>query len=559
MSTNEADCTLGGVLAELGASTVGSEEPQLSRRVRAALIWLPGDPIPQDPNLLIVCPTLGYADNLDSIDALLAGSAPRMIVVPAPLAISAEQIRETAGVHYIHALDVITNAADIVATVTRSVEPAEESISRRLASLQRSFSQALAEQSPIPALLNRVKRVTNAAVTLIDARGEAVHTTAPIPRAMLYQEIRRTNAESQAIDIDGWRGIATRVSDPAEPDQHFGWLMAVSRRTDFPNPYSISAVHIAAALIETNRQMVSIARSQERAVRATVFREALALRPQRSDSALAGRITSLGISFERELRVIVVRPIRTPPKSQDRSDLLDLSARLERTFKTIGLIPLVTTHDDVLALLSQCSAATAHRLFIAHTRALPPVHIGIGRNVDDVGDIADSYNDAQLAVRALRRRSQGAGTMTYEDFDFATRLFADVGLDKIAARAEEFLRPVAGREALAEGLRTYFEHGQNINAAADALNIHHNSLRYRLSKIEEVLNLNLKEPAAVASAFLALTALDLSQPPTTRPRASGAKRRIDHANDTQIDGPVTVTAFPSPDAESFGVVRGSDD
>ena len=57
----------------------------------------------------------------------------------------------------------------------------------------------------------------------------------------------------------------------------------------------------------------------------------------------------------------------------------------------------------------------------------------------------------------------------------------------------------------------FFAHSQNMNAAADALSIDHNSLRYRLAKVEELLNVSLRDPAAVSSLFLALTARELER------------------------------------------------
>jgi PucR family transcriptional regulator, proline-responsive transcriptional activator len=47
----------------------------------------------------------------------------------------------------------------------------------------------------------------------------------------------------------------------------------------------------------------------------------------------------------------------------------------------------------------------------------------------------------------------------------------------------------------------YFLNGKNISAAADAIHIHRNTLIYRLSKAEEILSIDIKEPSA-KQAFL---------------------------------------------------------
>jgi len=208
----------------------------------------------------------------------------------------------------------------------------------------------------------------------------------------------------------------------------------------------------------------------------------------------------------------------------------------------------------VVALLVQADAAEISGL-LADQPGLTSVHRGIGRTIATVADVADSYHDAQLAVRTLRRTGSQSATMSYEDFDFATALFSAVGLDNMAGRAAAYLAPICDRDSLVEGLQAYFDHGQNIIAAADELNIHHNSLRYRLSKIEAALDVNLKDAGDIASVFLALTALDLSgrlraraPKPAARPRPGGPR-----AADVAASGAATDYLAAEP---SLGVIMG---
>jgi hypothetical protein len=90
--------------------------------------------------------------------------------------------------------------------------------------------------------------------------------------------------------------------------------------------------------------------------------------------------------------------------------------------------------------------------------------------------------------------------------------------------AQDFLSPLEERDALLDGLRSFLEHDQNINVAATALNIHHNSLRYRLAKVEELLQASLRDPATISSVFLALTALDMAQVGGRRSLPGGARK-----------------------------------
>jgi hypothetical protein len=109
------------------------------------------------------------------------------------------------------------------------------------------------------------------------------------------------------------------------------------------------------------------------------------------------------------------------------------------------------------------------------------------------------------------------------------------------------------RPPLAEGLQAFLSHDQNIMAAAESLNIHHNSLRYRLTKVEELLKVSLRQPSAISSLFLALAAIDFEQenvPSPSASRPSGRRRQV-----LDIDAPLS-TGYPTPIAENVGVVRG---
>ncbi|MFV8054802.1 PucR family transcriptional regulator [Mycobacterium sp. 48b] len=554
MADATSGCTLGMVLAELGpsASLIGNNEMWLNSSVSAAVIWLASDAPPDGDNLLIVCPA--PVTDTAILQPLLRSKQPRMVAVAAPAnqAVStflAEKSRQ-------HAIVVVENpraSADVIAAVARATQTADESISRRLASLQRTLSQALSDRSPIDSIMARLKRVCNATIVLIDRHGDALHATGPAPLSLLFSEIGKTASESQIIDVDGWHGVATRLVDSDSPDEHLGWLIATARRQPFPDPYAISAVHIAATLIEVNRRMTTVSRAQERAIRATVLEQALALRPSRDEPELAGRIAGLGITFGNPLRAVAIRPMRSVNRVKETDALERLAAAAGAALAAAGVAHLFTVRDHAVVLLVQADTAEICSL-LADQPGLTGVHRGIGRAIAAVADAADSYHDAQLAVRTLRRTESQSAAMCYEDFDFATALFSDVGLDSMAKRAAGYLAPILERDSLVEGLQAYFDHGQNIIAAADELHIHHNSLRYRLSKFEAALEVNLKDAGDIASVFLALTALDLSgwlRTRRTKPARPG--RGGPQAADIAVSG--APTDYPSGEP-SLGVIMG---
>jgi hypothetical protein len=543
------------VLTELGGEArllTGTEE-DLNRAVTGASV-VTDLALPTDDGVALICAGVSAPEDVERVYQRLPGSSSRMLVLTSPSPIPAEELRKRFREHVFIEFSGVVDPASVVMSIARSIEVPDVAVTRRLASLQRSFTQVLGEPEPVVALLTRLKTTCNATVALVDKRGQAVHATGPIPLSLLFGEISHTAADTQMLDIDGWRGIADRINDPSQAGEHVGWLVVIARREGFPDSYTLSAAHVATALVEASQRMTLVAREQERAIRAAVLEEALALRRTPDDPELAGRIASLGLGFTEELRAVVARPVRSAMGVRGRASARDLAAGLTRALEAWDIRHLISSRDRFVVLLVQASPATLRRVTVASEESIPAAHIGVGRPVRAVGEVTDSYHDAQLAVQSLGRSGRGPSLMTYEDFDFATRLFSDVGMDRMIEWARDFLAPLDQRSPLMEGLSAFFEHSQNMNAAADALSIHHNSLRYRLSKVEELLGLSLRDPSAVSSLFLALAARDLERVQAApRPRATRAARS---RQPSDVEAPRTPTDFVTPPVDRLGVVFG---
>jgi len=555
MTARARTIPLGMVLTELGgeARLLTASPEALDRTVTGASV-VTDLTLPADDGVVLICPDLATAEDIERLCARLPSSPSRLLILTTPSPIPVAELGVRFRGHVVVGTAGMVDPAVVVMSIARTIQVPDETVTRRLASLQRSLTQVLGEPEPVVALLARLKSTCNATVALVDKRGQAVHSTGPLPMSLLFGEVSHTMAETQMLDVDGWRGIADRINDPIQAGDHMGWLVVAARRDDFPDSYAVSAVHVAAALVEASLRMTLVARQQERAIRAAVLEEALALRRIPDDPELAGRIASLGLGFADELRSVVVRPVRSAPTGRGRAPAKDLADGLLRALEAWGISHLMSVRDKFVVLLVQASPATLRRLIVASADSIPPVHVGVGRPVRAVGEVTDSYHDAQLGVQSLSRSARAPSLMTYEEFDFATRLFSDVGTDRMIEWGRDFLAPLEERSPLMEGLSAFFEHSQNMNAAADALSIHHNSLRYRLAKVEELLGLSLRDPAAVSSLFLALAARDLERVQAgPRPRATRASQT---RQPSDVEAPRTPTDFAIPRLDRLGVVLG---
>jgi hypothetical protein len=285
-----------------------------------------------------------------------------------------------------------------------------------------------------------------------------------------------------------------------------GWLIVASRRETFPTAQDTAAIHIAASLADTARKMRVYADRQHDVIRATIFDEALDLHSVIEAPELTNRILASGIAFDRPLRVVsVLDPTTT------RTNSTALSRRgFDEVLASLDILYLRTSRNVLAVYLVQSDTDSLQRAIRANRDALRTLRLGIGREINVVSDIADSFADSLLAQKTLESRRGRDNFVAFEEFDFATRLFADVGLTKLFRASREYLAPIIEKEPIFDALRQYFVYAQNANATADALGIHHNTLRYRLSKVEELMDIRLNDPSAIASVFLAITAIELA-------------------------------------------------
>jgi sugar diacid utilization regulator len=498
---------------------------------------------------LVVIPREPSGQHLLRLQSALRQSVPHLVVLAGWPAADTASLSLDASEHIVVDAGADASAPEVTAVVDRLSRPADTSAVRQLTIIQRSLSQGLSGPSPVQDILDRLQTLSNATALIVSPRGRVRESTGPAPLRPLFEQISKTPASSQLVDVQGWHGIAIRLQASGSSGSSAGWLLLVSRREGFPDERSVAAAHIAGTLVETSRRMTSQIRVQELAIRSALFEQALALKPVREDAELASRLSALGISFPDPLRVMVATPRRDQSGPGQRAALQSLHESLALLLDGAEIVNFSTIRDDAVVFLANCDESQLQRMLKIDQPDVPS-HIGIGRNISHVGDIADSYTDAWLGIRSLRNRRTTEYVMSFEQFDLSTRLFSIAGIEAMVEWATEFLGPLMDKAPLVEGLRHYFALAQNINAAARVLNVHPNSLRYRLTKAEELLEVDLKDPAAISSLFLALTALEFAEehqedapiPRTARDRRADAS---ESAGSTRFG--------PQPMSRAFGV------
>lgn len=127
-----------------------------------------------------------------------------------------------------------------------------------------------------------------------------------------------------------------------------------------------------------------------------------------------------------------------------------------------------------------------------------PVCIGVGRPYHAPSDWRTSYEEAKEALMIAKIRRNTAGMEFFNDTSLYSLIMHVQSEKYLENYMNRYLKPLIEADKINEGqlldtLGMYLECDGNANAAAEALFIHRNTMRYRLEKIKSILKINLND------------------------------------------------------------------
>jgi purine catabolism regulator len=170
-------------------------------------------------------------------------------------------------------------------------------------------------------------------------------------------------------------------------------------------------------------------------------------------------------------------------------------------------------HDALAVLLTEPQATDEmlpqlQRLFTEDDTI--PVALGLGRPTSTITGWQRSLRDAEQALHVVQRQPAG-GLQRYADLGVLRLIFALQAADEAALHdfAHDTLTPLIRadahhEDALLTTLAAYFAANGNLTGAARDLDLHRNTLMYRLRRIEELLGASLDDADLRLALHLAL-------------------------------------------------------
>ncbi|WP_316568817.1 PucR family transcriptional regulator ligand-binding domain-containing protein [Neobacillus sp. YIM B06451] len=147
---------------------------------------------------------------------------------------------------------------------------------------------------------------------------------------------------------------------------------------------------------------------------------------------------------------------------------------------------------------------------VPHTTFL----IGIGSQYDTIHSLHKSFSEANESIRLMKRLDEKGGISHFEDHIVYHFLDSNINDKELKEFFLKSLGPVYAHDRLHETsyiatLENFFNNNLNISETAKAMFLHRNTLIYRIEKIKEILNSDLKNPDELLQLQLGLRILRL--------------------------------------------------
>jgi hypothetical protein len=137
------------------------------------------------------------------------------------------------------------------------------------------------------------------------------------------------------------------------------------------------------------------------------------------------------------------------------------------------------------------------------------VRFGMGRAIENIMELPKGYAQADQALKTSQEAKGSKNIVCYDDIGVHRVLFSSADVIDKQSFINDYLGPILKETELILTLRAYFDNHGNHRNTAKALNVHYNTISYRMNRIEQLAGLNLNNPDDVLCMQIALKLLDI--------------------------------------------------
>lgn len=434
--------------------------------------------------------------------------------------------------------------ADISNEITRYLHNVEDSYFSQYLSIQNGFNECALNGGGIRALVETLYGFVHLPTLLVDSGwrflaacdpeeklsdliSQKLHFDQEFIDSIPNKVIGRTKVLTRTMNYHGEK-IVTRIAQLDDSSSIYGFLLVfeMGRRMDMVDFVALESATIPILLERVKAKQISEVKHQ--------------LRQDFFDDLLQGRIESINavrslaeihsMDINKTYMCMVTKLIRhKDDNSEDgrnnflkiKNEMISLIDRAARRHEILTVsiyrsdlvISFINVPEkrrrlrswEILDGMPEEVQEEAERLYPLTVR------IGIGTPIDHFLDLKASYYQANEAIRHVGAE-EGSGTGYFENYIVDQLINSVKDRDILNSFAEMSLGPLLKYDRehgtnLVQTLAVYFDCNGNVSIAAKKLFLHRNSLIYRMDRIKEVLNTDLRNPTELLTLQVGLRVL----------------------------------------------------
>lgn len=391
----------------------------------------------------------------------------------------------------------------IIDFVHRSLDSEQMSVLHRSLSLQRYLMDALSSPEPRDDLLTRLAKTLQCDAAIYRHDGRVLLARGSIDFERVWGEVTARDPREQVFSLGTTQVLSFPILVDGRPLE---WLVLTARRALATPLVAREVARSAARLLGSISQVRRIAVLEERAVAARLLARLGSGDIGPSD---IDRLQAFGFNIASGTRVVIIEDM-SPPAEDHAQRIADL---VERRLITEHVPHLSQVRERSVVVLVGDDNSRLDGLMAELAHAGLSVRAGLGRVVHRVEQVVTSAHDATLSLARLGRTGAPAGAIACDsDFGLAEWLVQGADADAVVERASLVLEKLKQHPDLYETLQVYLRENLNVKAAAHALDLHPNSLRYRLTRVEDLVGRRLEDASTIVDLSLAVLVEQTTRP-----------------------------------------------
>lgn len=390
---------------------------------------------------------------------------------------------------------------EVVGRVNAAAQAQDSMLLRRTLQMQNHLLEAMTAESPEADLVARLAGLLRSSVVLYNEVGDVVASAGGAPVHLIRNQLRGRDGRL-LFRVGRWSVSAHSISPGG---QHY-WFALASKSNELTDPLTAPAVEVSLRLLNTIERTRQRATIENRARHAALVRALASGDPADSDTVL-DQLEMLRFGPEPDMRMLA---LSAAPDYDNRrwvfraNSLLDaVETDVSGLARDIGLTLLLARGEGGLVGVVPARAEALD----SWSNNLPQgLTCGLSEPFTDPARGPDKLREARWARRAAERL--GRSTQRFEDVSLADWLLAGRDPGPALARATAVLAPLLdGHDDLVDFLVLHLARDLDVGRTARELNLHPNTVRHRVKRVEDLLGRSLRSPRDVTDVHLALEVL----------------------------------------------------